>query len=765
MRLALNDVYQVKAERCRRSLYHFIQEFWPVISSDPFVPNWHIEYLCGQLEKVAKRVAEGLPKEHDLIINVPPGTTKTITCSIMFPVWCWTRWYWMRFIAASYSGSLSLESAEYSRDLVRSEEFSRCFPGLFIKRDKDTKSNFRVLKRMPNGVTRLGGNRYSTSVGGTLTGFHGHILIVDDPIDPNRAVSEVELRKANRWIDQTLSTRKVDKRTSVSILIMQRLHQNDPSGHLLAKNKDNVYHICLPGEIRNYKDRLNPPELAVHYEDDLLDRVRMPWSVLSDMEQDLGQYGYAGQIGQKPTPPGGGMFKVDHFQVVDKPPVGAVESTIRYWDKACLCKGTLVSTKRGPVPIEQVVEGDFVLTRRGFCRVVRSWLSKYTRSLATVLLSNGRQITGTPDHLVFSKQRGWTPLIDLSFEDDLVMSQEVATWHEGGTLSYKSTFLMDADIPGGKASGTSIVMNGIRKVRGIFTAHCIGTSGRKPMVLFPVACIFTTRTEIGIITTYRILRSSHRMSIARYIWSVLLPRVSRSQIRSIVEKHRLLLGGDCRNLRFFDAFTAEKRSRRKVLKQGTVPAHVGTDSGGVPVFDLSVEGQPEFFANGVLVHNSTPGGGARTVGVKMSKILSRLTEKPVYVVEDVKKGQWSSEEREQVIRETAEADTRRVEVYIEQEPGSGGKESAEATIRNLSGFVAHADLPVGDKVYRADPYSVQVNLGNVLLLRADWNKEFIEEHRYFPFSTYKDQVDAAAGAFNKLNSTKKKRKAGVWGRR
>jgi predicted phage terminase large subunit-like protein len=64
--------------------------------------------------------------------------------------------------------------------------------------------------------------------------------------------------------------------------------------------------------------------------------------------------------------------------------------------------------------------------------------------------------------------------------------------------------------------------------------------------------------------------------------------------------------------------------------------------------------------------------------------------------------------------------------------------------------VAIADRPQGDKVYRADPYSVQVNDGNVMLMRADWNTEFIEEHRHFPFGTYKDQVDAAAGAFSKL---------------
>ena len=92
-----------------------------------------------------------------------------------------------------------------------------------------------------------------------------------------------------------------------------------------------------------------------------------------------------------------------------------------------------------------------------------------------------------------------------------------------------------------------------------------------------------------------------------------------------------------------------------------------------------------------------------------------------------------------------------VQYYVEQEPGSGGKESAEGTIRNMAGFSIRTDRPTGDKIHRADPYSVQVNNGNVLVYNGEWDVHaYIEEHRYFPFGTYKDQVDASSGAFNKL---------------
>jgi predicted phage terminase large subunit-like protein len=153
----------------------------------------------------------------------------------------------------------------------------------------------------------------------------------------------------------------------------------------------------------------------------------------------------------------------------------------------------------------------------------------------------------------------------------------------------------------------------------------------------------------------------------------------------------------------------------------------------------------------------TEAGGAYTAGVKMYKLGAGAETR--FLITDVKRGQWASHIREDIIKATAQGDGREVVVYHEQEPGSGGKESAEATIRNLAGFVSMADRPVGDKVYRADPYSVQVNNGNVYVLRAAWTDDFIEEHRFYPFSTYKDQVDAASGAFGRLTAYKE---VGTW---
>jgi predicted phage terminase large subunit-like protein len=141
----------------------------------------------------------------------------------------------------------------------------------------------------------------------------------------------------------------------------------------------------------------------------------------------------------------------------------------------------------------------------------------------------------------------------------------------------------------------------------------------------------------------------------------------------------------------------------------------------------------------------TDGGGAFTAGLKMGE-----GEDGYWYVLDVVRGQWAAGKREPVIRQTAEMDGKEVHGWIEQEPGSGGKESAESTVRNLAGFTYRAERATGDKAVRAEPYAVQVEAGNIKLLAGEWNQAFIDEHKSFPAGKYKDQIDAASGAFNKL---------------
>lgn len=146
----------------------------------------------------------------------------------------------------------------------------------------------------------------------------------------------------------------------------------------------------------------------------------------------------------------------------------------------------------------------------------------------------------------------------------------------------------------------------------------------------------------------------------------------------------------------------------------------------------------------------TEGAGKYSCGIKMGK-----TETGLFYVEDVQRGQWGALNREMIIRQTAELDGAEVEFWVEQEPGSGGKESAENTIKNLVGFNIMADRVTGKKVARARPYAAQAQAGNVFLLRAPWNDAYIKEHNNFgPDADLGklicDQIDASSGAFNKL---------------
>lgn len=143
----------------------------------------------------------------------------------------------------------------------------------------------------------------------------------------------------------------------------------------------------------------------------------------------------------------------------------------------------------------------------------------------------------------------------------------------------------------------------------------------------------------------------------------------------------------------------------------------------------------------------TEDGGALTAGVK----IGRHERTGIVYIADAVYGQWSALRRETVIRQTAEADGYDTTVVVEQEPGSGGKESAERTIAMLAGWTVHADRATGDKIERAGPLAAQAEAGNVALLRGDWNEDFlVQAHRFAPGRALKDIVDAAVGGFNWL---------------
>lgn len=331
-----------KAEQCRRSLFKFVQEFWSTIIPEDPVWNWHIEYLCDEIQRDVLRVCKlpaqrlggiELPaknresKLHDLLINVPPGSSKSTILTIMMPAWAWSIDATLRILSASYSGDLSLKLAVKSRDIIQSEKYRQYFPYVQIRADENNKTNY---------INTAGGERFATSVGGTSTGVHFHLLICDDLINPKQAASQSQLEEAAMFMSETLSRRKVDSKVTLTALIMQRLNELDPAG-IWLKKRDNegkeLKHICLPAELSR---DVFPISLRDKYVEGLFDPVRMDKEALRDAKIDLGSYGYAGQMLQNPAPEGGGIWQKWFIPVPDKdfPAINQFEGYGTDWDTA-----------------------------------------------------------------------------------------------------------------------------------------------------------------------------------------------------------------------------------------------------------------------------------------------------------------------------------------------------------------------------------------------------------------------------------------------
>lgn len=291
----------VVADECRRDFFYFVKTFWDVVIKETPYYNWHIPFLCGELQKLSASIVAREPKPYDLIINIPPGTTKSTIATIMWPVWLWTQDPTLRIITNSYSGGLSIEHATKSKDIIQSDKFRMLFPQVEIRRDKSGKQNYE------NTST---GYRYATSTGATITGFHAHVIINDDPVNPRQAESEQMRVQANEHT-KTLSSRKVDKANTPIVTIMQRLHEDDVTGYMLRRKGENIRWICLPAEECG---NVHPPELRADYVDGLLDPVRLNRKVLEEARTDLGSRGYAGQYMQSPTAAGGNIIKEQWFR-------------------------------------------------------------------------------------------------------------------------------------------------------------------------------------------------------------------------------------------------------------------------------------------------------------------------------------------------------------------------------------------------------------------------------------------------------------------
>lgn len=214
-----------------RSLASYVRQAWPIIEpSTRMVWNWHLDAKCEHLEAVTRG------QIRRLIINEPPRVGKSVTAAVMWPTWDWTTNPERRFMFVSYSSALSTKHSVDRRTVIQSDWYQRNWGGrVKLSSDQNVKNEFQNTHR---------GVMVATSVGGSATGKGGDVIVVDDPLNPQEAQSDIERERANTFFDQTVSTRLDDPKTGAIVVIQQRLHERDLTGHLLAQG--GWEHLRLP---------------------------------------------------------------------------------------------------------------------------------------------------------------------------------------------------------------------------------------------------------------------------------------------------------------------------------------------------------------------------------------------------------------------------------------------------------------------------------------------------------------------------------------
>ena len=300
-----NTRAKIDRELATRSLREFVEQAWRIVEpSTPFVPGWHIYAIIDHLEAVSRG------EIRNLLINVPPRHMKSLLVSVFWPAWEWIRWPERRWLFSSYAFGLSMRDSLKCRRLIESPWYQSLWGDRYaLTLDQNTKSRFD---------NNRSGYRLSTSVGGAATGEGGDRIVCDDPHNVQEAESDSIRNGTLEWFDVVMSTRVNDPKTSAMVVVMQRCHQRDLSGHLLDKG---VWeHLCLPAEYEGSK-RVT----SIGFSDPRTEHGELLWKEqfgqkeIADLKVNLGSYAAAGQLQQRPSPAGGGMIKPHWFRFWQSP--------------------------------------------------------------------------------------------------------------------------------------------------------------------------------------------------------------------------------------------------------------------------------------------------------------------------------------------------------------------------------------------------------------------------------------------------------------
>lgn len=294
---------QKEKRDCERSYSAFLRSAWNILEPDTeIVWNWHMDFLCEEVQKQITRIANKEPREYHLVINVPPSSAKSMIFTRMPNAWAWIHWPWMRFLTGSYSDAISLEHSVDTRTIIQSDWYQENWGDRFVMADDQNQKSFFQNNRR--------GRRYTTATGSKVTGRHAHVVGFDDPLNAEEAESEVYRATAIRFWRRTMRSRLIDPKVAMFWIIMQRLHEDDLTGWVLAHEGDKYKHICLPAEDCDW---VSPKSCRRKYVNGLLFESRFSKTFLEDAKKD-DPYMHAGQYMQRPSPEEGGDFKRQYWK-------------------------------------------------------------------------------------------------------------------------------------------------------------------------------------------------------------------------------------------------------------------------------------------------------------------------------------------------------------------------------------------------------------------------------------------------------------------
>lgn len=277
----------------RRGLREFVRRAWPQVEPARLVWGWHLDAVCEHLEAVVRDEITAL------VVNIPPGCSKSLTVSTLFPAWAWIDRPDWRWIAASYAGDVAYRDARRQRELVASDWWRERWPGVGIPSGASASTAVGFFSN-----TR-GGSRFTTTTRGSVTGQHADAHIIDDPHDPHGVASSAELEATLAWWRETMPTRFRDPQHPRRILVQQRLHERDLTAELV---REGATVLCLPMRYES-KHPLRWHRDPRTEEGQLLVPERYTAEALGRLETRLGPRATAAQLQQRPAPAEGAVFK------------------------------------------------------------------------------------------------------------------------------------------------------------------------------------------------------------------------------------------------------------------------------------------------------------------------------------------------------------------------------------------------------------------------------------------------------------------------